>query len=70
MKLFFLSPARAARPVSYLCCAADTGARSGMYLHMMREKRPSELATDPSNGARLWDASARLLRQHAPDGAA
>ena len=70
MKLFFLSPAKAARPVSYLCCAEDAGARSGMYLHMMREKRPSDLATDPANGARLWDASARLLRQHAPDGAA
>ena len=66
MKLFFLTPEKAARPVSYLCCADDAGRRSGIYLHMLREKRPSEHATDPSNGARLWDASEALLQTQAP----
>ena len=65
MKCFFLSPAKAARPVSYLCCADAPGTRSGMYLHLLREKRPSPLATDPANGARLWEASEALLREHA-----
>ncbi len=65
MKLF-PGPARAAEPVSYLCCAPDPGARSGMYLHIMREKRPSDLATDPANGARLWDVSEALVRRCAP----
>ena len=67
MKFFFLSPEKAAHPVSYLCCADAPGSRSGMYLHMMREKRPSDLATDPGSGARLWDASEVLLRAHARD---
>ena len=66
MKFFFLTPAKAAVPVSYLCCADDAGQRSGIYLHMMREKRPSELATNRSNGARLWEASEVLLHRFAP----
>ncbi len=66
MRLFFLPPTRAAAPVSYLCCADDAGQRSGIYLHMLTEKRPSEHATDRSNGARLWEASEALLHSHAP----
>jgi NAD(P)-dependent dehydrogenase (short-subunit alcohol dehydrogenase family) len=66
MKLFFLTPEKAARPVSYLCCADEAGERSGIYLHMLREKRPSEHATDPANGVRLWEASEKLLQTQAP----
>ena len=66
MKLFFLTPAKAAAPVSYLCCADDAGQRSGIYLHMLHEKQPSELATNRSNGAILWEASEVLLHRFAP----
>jgi len=66
MTFFFLPPEKAARPVSYLCCAEDAGKRSGIYLHMLREKRPSEHATDPSDGARLWEASEVLLETQSP----
>lgn len=66
MRFFFLTPEKAARPVSYLCCADDAGRRSGIYLHMLREKRPSDHATDPANGARLWKASKMLLQTQAP----
>ena len=52
--------------VQMLCCAGDAGKRSGIYLHMLREKRPSDHATEPSNGARLWQASETLLRTQAP----
>ena len=65
MKLFFLTPEKAARAVSYLCCAADAGKRSGIYLHMLREKHPSGHATDPANGARLWEESEALLETQA-----
>ena len=68
MRLFFLPPTRGAAPVSYLCCADDAGQRSGIYLHMLREKRPSEHATSRSNGVRLWEASETLVRMHAPPG--
>ena len=66
MKFFFLTPEKAAKPVSYLCCAEDAGKRTGIYLHMLREKRPSGYATDPTSGARLWEASEALLETHAP----
>ncbi len=66
MRLFCLSPRRAARPVIYLCCAGETGRRSGAYLHVMRETRPSPLAMDEDAGARLWQASEALLERHAP----
>lgn len=65
MKLLFQSPEKAARPVIYLCCADDAGARTGMYLHMMVEKAMSALATDEANGAKLWEASRRLVERHA-----
>ena len=66
MRFSFLPPAKAAEAVIYLCCSDDAGSRSGIYLHMMTEKRPSKLARDPANGARLWDVSAELVRRHAP----
>lgn len=66
MRLFCLSPRRAARPVVYLCCAAKTGRRSGAYLHVMRETRPSRLAMDEDAGARLWQESEALLERHTP----
>ena len=61
MRLLFLSPARAARPVIYLCCSKEMGRRSGAYLHVMREKPMSSLALDEEAGAMLWQASAELL---------
>ena len=64
MRLLFASPAKAARPVIYLCCAEAMGQRSGAYLHMMREKEPSALAKDEVAGAKLWEASAALLAKH------
>ena len=67
MRMFFSSPAKAARPVSYLCCAPDAGSRSGIYLHMMREREPSASARDPHQGDRLWRESRRLVDQHPPD---
>ena len=66
MKTFFLSPAKAALPVIHLCCSNAAGERTGLYLHMMREKAPAPEACDPQNGARLWSASEALARRHAP----
>ena len=66
MKAFFASPERAAAPVIYLCCSAAAGQRTGIYLHMMREKELSAEARDPDNGARLWAKSAAMLSRDAP----
>ncbi|MDE0226484.1 MAG: SDR family NAD(P)-dependent oxidoreductase [Gammaproteobacteria bacterium] len=65
MRLLFQGPEKAARPVIYLCCADEAGARTGMYLHMMVEKEMSALATDETNGAKLWEASQVLVEKHA-----
>lgn len=60
--LFFRSPRRAAEPVVYLCCSRAIEGRSGIYLHLMTEKAPSEAARDEEAGRLLWQASERLLR--------
>ena len=70
MRLFFASPGKAAAPVIHACCAEDMGWRSGVYLHLMREREPSPLATDGDAGARLWEQSAALLAKHGRDGTA
>ena len=74
MKLVFQSPQKPAEPVIYLCCAEEAGARTGIYLHMMKEKQASALALDEANGTKLWEASETLVAKHAatagaaPDG--
>ena len=68
MKLLFATPEEAAKPVIYLCCAEKMGRRSGVYLHLMRERPASPLARDKAAGARLWQVSATLLEKHAPVG--
>ena len=74
MKLVFQSPQMAAGPVIYLCCAEESGTRTGIYLHMMKEKQTSALALDEANGAKLWEASETLVAKDAatagpaPDG--
>jgi NAD(P)-dependent dehydrogenase (short-subunit alcohol dehydrogenase family) len=59
--LFFRSPRRAAEPVVFLCCSRAIEGRSGIYLHLMTEKTPSEKAMDEEAGLRLWRASERLV---------
>ncbi len=64
MKAFFLAPHIAAIPVIYLCCSADAGARTGIYLHLLREKPVSPLASDEDNGRKLIQASDVILSEH------
>ena len=62
MKALFRSPDQAAQPVIYLACSPDMAERSGVYLHMMKEKSPSAEALDENNGQQLWDKSANLIK--------
>ena len=61
MKALFRSPDQAAQPVMYLACAPQMGERSGVYLHMMKEKSPSDAALDEDTGRKLWDKSAAMI---------
>ena len=54
LRLFFRSPAKAIAPIIYLCCAEESGASTGMYLHLMNHKPVSDNAAEPENGAKLW----------------
>jgi len=64
MSLFFNSPDKAAAPVMLLACADNMGHRTGVYLHMMREKACSEHASDLNNGKKIWDSSQSLLTNY------
>ena len=63
LRHFFQTPEEAVGPIAYLCCAEEAGQATGMYLHMMRRKPVSQTASDPSNGARLWEESEVLLKK-------
>jgi len=61
LRLLFRSPEKAAEPVVLLVADEAYGERTGVYLHMMREKDPSGLASDSDNGRRIWEAGEKLL---------
>jgi NAD(P)-dependent dehydrogenase (short-subunit alcohol dehydrogenase family) len=64
LRLLFRSPEKAAEPVIVLACRPAFDGRTGVYLHMMREKSVSDLAADPDNGRLLWEKSGDLLKPH------
>lgn len=64
LRLLFRSPEAAAEPVVYLACSQRIEERTGLYLHMMREKAVAPEAASPQNGALLWERSAELLKPH------
>jgi NAD(P)-dependent dehydrogenase (short-subunit alcohol dehydrogenase family) len=68
MRLLFSTPARAANAVMLLAGASSMQVRNGVYLHMMREKVVSELASDPVNRQLLWEKSELLLGQYLTPG--
>lgn len=61
MRFMFRSPERAADPVILLAAGKSMKGRTGVYLHMMREKAVSDQASDPGNGRLLWDRSGELI---------
>ena len=63
LRLLFRSPDEAVEPAIWLCCAPEAGNSTGMYLHLMQRKQVSESASDPDNGAKLWEASQDLAER-------
>jgi NAD(P)-dependent dehydrogenase (short-subunit alcohol dehydrogenase family) len=62
MTLMFRSPEKAAAPVMLLAAGKAMQGRTGVYLHMMREKAVSPLASNAENGRQLWEESKTLLK--------
>ena len=67
-KLFFTAPDKAVRPIIYLCCAEEMGERTGVYLHVFREKPASPYARDEAAGERLWELSESMIDKHTAGG--
>ncbi len=63
MRLAFRAPDKAAEPVMLLAASQTMAGRTGVYLHMLREKAVSPLAADAENGRRLWEKSGRLIEE-------
>ena len=61
LRHFLQSPEQAVALAVYLCCAEAAGSATGMQLHLMQRKSVLPAASDPENGARLREASARLV---------
>jgi len=61
MRTFFPSPEEAARAVVYLAAAPELAGDSGVYLHQLRRKAASALATSESNTDELWSQGEKLL---------
>jgi NAD(P)-dependent dehydrogenase (short-subunit alcohol dehydrogenase family) len=62
MRLFFNTPEVAAEPVVLMACTQDENRFADSYLHMMREKSASPLASDKNNGRLLWEKGEALLK--------
>jgi hypothetical protein len=60
MKALFRSPEQAATPVLYLAAAPELAGETGWYLHLMRRKAVSELASDSGRRLRLREKGAEL----------
>ncbi len=61
--LFFRSPEKASEPVLYLAASNDVEGKATDYLFLMSRKDMDPKATDPGNGAKLWDVSEELMRK-------
>jgi NAD(P)-dependent dehydrogenase (short-subunit alcohol dehydrogenase family) len=70
MRRFFSTPEAAAPPIVHLATASALEGRTGIYLHLTREKEPSPEARDAAMGRRLWEASQALIDRLAPGPAA
>ena len=61
MRMAFRAPDKAAAPVMLLAGGQAMAGRTGVYLHMMREKAVSPLASDAESGRLLWEKSGLLI---------
>jgi len=61
--IFFRSPKKACRPVVYMAASRDLEGKTGEYMFLMERKEMDEKATDPQNGARLWELSEKLSKR-------
>ncbi|MCB9234906.1 MAG: SDR family NAD(P)-dependent oxidoreductase [Bacteroidia bacterium] len=59
--IFFNSPEKAARPISYLAASPEVEGKTNYYLHMFNEKSMDPKCYDLEAGKMLWERSKALL---------
>jgi hypothetical protein len=59
--LFFKSPKKASRPIVFLACSPQIEDDTGIYLHVMNRKEPSDQAKNSDFGKALWEKSRELI---------
>lgn len=62
-RIFFQSPAVAARPVVYLAASERIEGQTGLYQFLMRQRSPSAVADAPENGEAVWAAFDDILNR-------
>lgn len=65
-KVFFRSPEKAAKPVTYMSASPEMEGITNDYLHMFNRKKMDPKTYDPEAGRKLWDASSSLWQQLDP----
>ena len=68
MRPFLASPERGAEGPLMLAVDPAYAGVTGRYFNRRKESRPAPAACDPETAARLWEISATLAPQSAPDG--
>ena len=63
MAIGFQSPQTAAAPAVWCAASPDAAGRNGLYLHLGRERAPSQMARDVDVGNQLWKAVHALLQR-------
>lgn len=64
MGALFPSPEKAAEPVIHLACSPDLDGKTGLYMHLMRFRDPSEAAMDDDAAARIVAFGEAVFAQH------
>lgn len=60
--VFFQTPKKATKPVSYLVSSSDWEGKTNEYLHMFRHKKMDEKCYDEQAGKKLWEESERVWK--------
>ena len=61
--IFFQSPEKAAKPVTFMACSPEFENRTNIYLHMFNEKKMDLKVYDEAEGKKLWDESLKLIER-------
>lgn len=60
--LFMLTPEQGGQTITYLAASPEVEGKTGLYFEKNTPKTPGGIGTDDAIAAKLWDASAKLVK--------